>query len=159
MVARERTLVTTAAALEAVQLKLDRLVERNLEGALDDATFARLQEKLTVERDAALQRLQDTRTAAARALGAPARWQDAREICASYAERLDLLSAPDAFVERQELVRLLVREVRVNADEIRLVGILPMVTRVAPIDIGHEAHRYFQALRRPLGSVPVLWLL
>ncbi|HVA90913.1 MAG TPA: recombinase family protein, partial [Chloroflexota bacterium] len=123
----EAELGKAAALAEVAQNKITRLVERNLDGKIDDATFDRLQPQLIAERDAALVHVQDAQRLLQGTTAAAMRWDSVRDYCAAVADRLADLEQPECFERRQELVRTLITRVEVYPDRVSIVGVLPCV--------------------------------
>lgn len=137
----EEALSATLRGVEAVQQKLDTLLEKNLDGAVDDETYKRRQVILVDERDAARALAVRARDALAAAQGGERRWRDVRRYCESVSANLERLD----FAQRIELVRTLIQQVIVGPDTIQIVGVLPAVNSDNPsVTSTHYAHR-----RRP----------
>jgi hypothetical protein len=123
----ERELTTAGAQAEAAQVKLDRLVERNLEGTIDEATYQRLYVTLIAARDASRQRVVDAQHALAAAQEERHSWQSIRGYCADVSTRLAELEQPENFDRQQRLVQTLIRQVIVSPTSVQIKGILPCV--------------------------------
>jgi hypothetical protein len=113
-----------ARAVEAAQIKLDRLLDARLEGQVDAATYSRREAALVAERDAAQDGLAEARAALAAIVETEARSADAvRGAEAAHARLLD--GPPLTFAEKQRILRTYIRQVVVYADRVEIQGILP----------------------------------
>jgi site-specific DNA recombinase len=117
-----------AGAVEAAQNKLDRLLTRNLEGKVDDATFDRMQPTLVAERDAARQRLEELTRWLAQSELEHSQWATVEAYCADVNASLAWLEQPEQFAARQALVRTLVHQVTLRHGEMDVLGRLPCLT-------------------------------
>ena len=136
----EAELASASAALTAAQTRLDQLVIRNIDGALDDITFERLQPQLVRARNDAQERLDAARQAMLGGRAETARVADVRAYCANLASRIEWLEQPGQFAERQRLIRTLVHRVLVLPDHrLAVEGVLPCVSEEKVI--GHTLSR------------------
>jgi len=123
-------LEAAARTLTAAQAKLTKLTERNLAGAIDDATFDQLKPALTADRDAAQQRLSSAKATTERTNSSMRQWADIRAYCADIGTQITRLEQPEHFLERQALVRTLIHRVVLSPARVDIEGLLPAVTPI-----------------------------
>jgi hypothetical protein len=110
----ERELHSAHAALESGQERLDKLLRRNLDGAIDDETYDRQQPALARERDQARERVRAAEQALRQAQEGTTRWADLRDFCGALQDRMAELEQPGHEAERQALIAALVLRVEVR---------------------------------------------
>jgi site-specific DNA recombinase len=132
---QEQELDAAARAATTTQAKLTKLTERNLAGAIDDATFDQLKPTLTADRDAALERFEVAKTAMERLQTTVRQWADIRAYCADVSTQLARLEQPEYFAERQALVRALIHRVVAYPDRLGIEGLLPAAADTADMVI------------------------
>jgi site-specific DNA recombinase len=121
----ERELEAAGAAVDHAQARLTKLLERNLAGRIDDATFDQMQPQLIAERTDAQERMEAARVALNTSTTSVTRWDDIRAFCSATAATLDELEQPEQFTRKQAVVRTLIQEIVAYPDHIQIRGILP----------------------------------
>ncbi len=121
----EGEIATLCGRLEAVQRRLDDLLDLLLSSKIDPETYGRKEGQLVAEREAIRAAIAACERRAEAARRRDEVWDAVAAGCADLSDRLQRLEAPDAFAQRQALVRLLIQEVWVYPDHLHVVGVIP----------------------------------